>query len=406
MNRELYADRLEMLSASTGIGIGLFDAAGTRIMISGAGCDFCREAATSAECVARCARFHADAGRKAADLGEAYMARCPLGAVAITSPVFRRGIYDGSAAFMPVRMWAWDAEARSELMRAIADLGLDPVAMIEAGGKMPEIDAGRSRALMELIAALVTPDIEDMEVRRLVNSQQRQIGEMISSVKTGSELRVYPMHIEREMLERVRFGDRKGARALLNELLGHVFLRAPGNMKLMKARVLELVVVISRAAVESGAEMEALLGLNYDYVAELSSVTSYEDLCVWVVRMLETFLDTVERSCDTPGSSQLGDAMNYIRKNFSQGLTLEDVAEHSLVSPYYLSHLFRERLGLTFVEYLTSVRVETARNYLAGTKLPIAVIAERIGYDDPGYFARVFKKNVGMTPMQYRKTYQ
>lgn len=406
IRKELYAEKLNTLSVAANIGAALFDENGEMLHISDVGDGFCAIARSCGECRGRCMQFHADAGREAFNLGEAYIAGCPLGAVVITAPIVRSGKLQGSAAFMPMRMWAWDAEARTELRRSIIGLDIDPVAMLEAGEKLSEIDIPRSKALMALIMDAVGEDGGDMEVRRLIGSQQRRINEIIGEQKSDAAFRVYPMHIEREMLSRVRFGDRKGARALLNELLGHIFFRAPGNMKLMKARVLELVVVISRAAVESGTEMEALLGLNYDFISDLSAVEDYEELCAWVVRMLEKFLDTVSQSQQAPGSGQLSDALTYIRSNYMHNLTLDAVAVQANVSPYYLSHLFRERLGVTFVEYVTSVRMEMAKNYLIHTRLPVTAIAERLGYDDSGYFGKVFRKYAGVTPLAYRRSGQ
>lgn len=405
VKKDWYSEKLKMLSAATAVGAGLFDEDGEILMMTDAGDGFCSAARDCGECRRRCAQFHADAAREAYNLGEAYIARCPLGAVTITAPIAQDGRLQGGAVFMPMRMWAWDAEARAELECSLDGLTLDGDVMQAAGERLPEIDAARSKALMSLLMEAVGEDENELELKRLVGNQQRRISELIGEQKLEVEpLRVYPMHIEREMLSRVRFGDRKGARALLNELLGHIFFRSPGNMKLMKARVLELVVVISRAAVESGAEMESLLGLNYDFVAELSAVEDFEELCAWVVRMLEKFLDAVSQSQQAPGSSQLSDALGYIRANYMRNLTLDDVAAHAHVSSYYLSHLFRERLGVTFVEYVTSVRMETAKNYLIHTRLSVAVIAERLGYDDPGYFGKVFRKYAGVTPLAYRRS--
>ena len=404
MKREWYAEKLEMLAAATGVGTGLFDVGGNRLMHVGPGCEFCAAAQDSPECSRRCRQFHGDAGMQAYNLGEAYIARCPLGMVVITAPVIHGGKCQGSAAFMPLRMWDWDADAQGELSRSMEGLELDDADMQSRAALLPQADTARSRALMELMLDAMAADAEDMELKRLMGNQQRRIGEIIGEHKTDANLlNVYPMHIEREMLSRVRFGDRKGARMLLNELLGHIFLHSPGNMKLMKARVLELVVVISRAAVESGAELEALLGLNYDFVSELSAVEDYEELCAWLVRMLEKFMDTVSQAQQSPGSGQLSDAMGYIRANFMSNITLDDVAAHAHVSPYYLSHLFRERLGVTFVEYVTRVRMEMAKDYLIHTRLPVSVIAERLGYDDPGYFGKVFRKYAGVTPLGFRR---
>ena len=305
-------------------------------------------------------------------------------------------------------MWEWDAAAREEIVQSVEGLSVDRLALIEAGEKLPEVSVRKSKALMALIMDVVAPQAEDLEIKRLLYEQQRKIGDLISEKKNSAPaerelFRTYPMHIEREMLNRVRFGDRNGARAMLNELLGHIFFRAPGNMKLMKARVLELVVMISRAAVETGAEMEALLGLNFDFVSELSQAEDYEELCAWVVRMLETFLDTVSQTQDAPGNAQLNDALGYIRTHHMLGLSLDEVAAHAHISPYYLSHLFREKLGVTFIEYVTSVRMELAKNYLLHTRLPVSAVAEKLGYEDAGYFGKVFRKYTGQTPKAYRR---
>ncbi len=407
LKREWYSEKLEMLSAATQIGAALFDAEGALLHKTDAGDGFCETVLACPACAMRCATFHADAGREAADLGEAYIARCPMGAITISAPILSGGRYAGSAAFMPARMWAWDATAREELTHAVEGLALDRLKLIEAGERLPELTALQSRALMALLLDVVAPEQDELEMKRLLGEQQRRINELVTDRKSAASadrdaFRTYPMHIEREMLNRVRFGDRNGARALLNELLGHIFFRAPGNMKLMKARVLELVVMISRAAVETGAEMEALLGLNYDFVSELSQVEDYEELCAWVVRMLETFLDTVSQSQDAPGSAQLNDALGYIRTHHMRNLSLDEVAAQAHISPYYLSHLFREKLGVTFVEYVTSVRMELAKNYLLHTRLPVSVVAEKLGYEDAGYFGKVFRKYTGQTPKGFR----
>ena len=406
INREWYSEKLDILSRAADIGAALFDADGNMIMRTDVNCAFCDTVRKCGICIGRCARFHADAARESFTLGEAYIARCPLGAVTITAAITENDDLLGAAAFMPVRMWPWDAEAYGEILSSTAGTGVDQSRLLEDGESLPYVDVARSKALMTLLTDTISPDSDELEMKRLLTRQQKRINELIGENKQheSAELRVYPLHIEKEMLGRVRLGDRTGARALLNELLGHIFYRTPGNMKLMKARVLELVVVISRAAVESGAEMESLLGLNYDFISELYGVSDYEGLCAWVVRMLETFLETVSKGKDHPASAQLNDALSYIRIHHMRNLSLEEVAENVHVSPYYLSHLFREKLGVTFVEYVTGVRMEMAKNYLLHTRLPIAAIAEKLGYDDAGYFGKVFRKYTGETPKSFRRS--
>ena len=79
------------------------------------------------------------------------------------------------------------------------------------------------------------------------------------------------------------------------------------------------------------------------------------------------------------------------------------MAQQISISPYYLSHMFREELAITFVEYLTMVRMEEAKKLLKDPSLSIVAIASQVGYEDASYFSKVFKKHVGMSPNRYRK---
>ena len=84
-------------------------------------------------------------------------------------------------------------------------------------------------------------------------------------------------------------------------------------------------------------------------------------------------------------------------------LKLPDVLEHLGVSRSYFSTVFKEKTGQSFVEYLTNLRMEKAKEYLRETGLCTYEIAERIGFADPHYFSLTFRRRTGMTPRQYRE---
>ena len=99
-------------------------------------------------------------------------------------------------------------------------------------------------------------------------------------------------------------------------------------------------------------------------------------------------------------------AMEYIKENFSQsGLSLMTVCSYLSVSMSYFSIFFKENTGKTFIEYLTDVRMDKARELLANSDMMLYSIAEKVGYDTSAYFTVAFKKNNGMNPKEYRKTF-
>ena len=96
-------------------------------------------------------------------------------------------------------------------------------------------------------------------------------------------------------------------------------------------------------------------------------------------------------------------AMRRIASMYGEPLSLESVAAEIGVSTYYLSRLFKQELGLTFVEYLTGVRMKSAYALAKGTRMPVNEIAAKVGYGNVAYFIRVFKKYIGMTIGDLRK---
>ncbi|MBD3922608.1 response regulator [Paenibacillus sp. PR3] len=97
-------------------------------------------------------------------------------------------------------------------------------------------------------------------------------------------------------------------------------------------------------------------------------------------------------------------AKQFLQEHYSDSeLTLESMADALQASPVYVSRLLKQELGMTFVGYLTQLRMKKAVQLLNGTELSINEIAERVGYDTQHYFSTAFKKMNGVSPIQYRK---
>ena len=85
-------------------------------------------------------------------------------------------------------------------------------------------------------------------------------------------------------------------------------------------------------------------------------------------------------------------------------LSLNDVAAEVNLNPVYLSVLFKKETGTNFKDYLTGVRIDTAKSLLR-KKESLAEVAEKVGYKDAKYFSKLFTRVVGVNPTQYRKLY-
>lgn len=369
-------------------------------------CELCKDCAARGKC-----RDALYAGNISAQLGISYIHRCMLGGVLFSGTLVKDDNVIGYIILGPVRMWDWDEYARTELLESCkehAELisGRTQAELLSAFSALPQFDCRAARDVCQLlfdICAAISCEDNYLARQRDSYNQQTELFEVVENRKQGGDNPKYPINIEQELLRLVRVGDRHGARAILNELLGHIFYDTGGNIEVIKARSLELVVMVSRAAVEGGAELDKLLGMNYHFISELSAFNAFDDICLWLVKVLDKFMDTVYATRATPNMLLLRGAVSYIDERYAQNIALDEVAESVHISPYYLSHLFREELGITFIEYLTRTRIEHAKRLLSSSGMSVTSIAHKVGYDDAGYFSRIFKKVTGHTPAGYRK---
>lgn len=104
-------------------------------------------------------------------------------------------------------------------------------------------------------------------------------------------------------------------------------------------------------------------------------------------------------------SQPIVEVKKYINENFFMNITLDSVSQFIHMNPTYFSTLFKKETGIGFLEYLTTVRIEEAKELLGDPKRLISDTASEVGYKDTKHFTKQFKKIVGLSPIEYRKIY-
>jgi two-component system, response regulator YesN len=247
--------------------------------------------------------------------------------------------------------------------------------------------------------AKITEEIQDIKRKELewLEKDEKDENTFISFSS------LYPLETERELLKRVRLGDKKGAKEVLNEILGKILFKNDGQTELIRARLLELAVVLSRAAVEGKAELEMILGLNFEYIQEACKLKSIEELCIWIATVLDRFTESVYENRNIKNVDMIRKAREFIRANYKKKIKLIDISKAIYLSPFYLSHIFKKETGTTLLEYLEKVRIEEAKRLLENTSWNTTQISFAVGYSDQSYFCKVFKKSEGISMSEYRK---
>ncbi|GAB6172874.1 hypothetical protein JCM15765_23520 [Paradesulfitobacterium aromaticivorans] len=165
---------------------------------------------------------------------------------------------------------------------------------------------------------------------------------------------------------------------------------------------IRLMVIIVHASLSAGADSTEVTALENNMVRELSHMSSVEGLRCWGEAILDQCIALLVKNRLCGDQVLLRQALDYIKSNHANKITLDQVAAHVHLSPAYLSRLFNKKTGRVFTEYLTQVRLEKAKQRLRIPLETIEQIAAATGFSSSSYFSAVFKKYEGITPSQYR----
>ncbi|RUS48590.1 helix-turn-helix domain-containing protein [Cohnella sp. AR92] len=160
----------------------------------------------------------------------------------------------------------------------------------------------------------------------------------------------------------------------------------------------QLAILLNRLRAVSGLDSLDRMQRN-ERLADPSSWTRVEGIRDWFLQQFEQIL--AEQMSSPSYSRKVRQALDYIRDHYAEELTADAIAEKLGISRDHLRHLFKEETGQTVLDTLTQVRMEQAKKLLRDGSLRIYEIAERVGYRNSQYFSQVFRKQVGMTPLEY-----
>jgi len=234
--------------------------------------------------------------------------------------------------------------------------------------------------------------------------QQRQIAEEIHQRKVAQN-RAYPYDDERILLSHIRVGDRAGARKIFNKMLAAMFLYSPKQV-VVRARAIEMMGYLVRAAVEDSPLMEPLLERHMKWIEQIVETNDFDDLCNVLREALDDFMSSIFLQGVNPVSPAVGKALDYIAANYTESISLDDIAAASGLSTFRIAHLLKEATGKTALQNIHYLRIQEARRLLESSEISCTDIAYETGFGDQSYFIKQFKKWMGITPAKYRKNFR
>lgn len=210
----------------------------------------------------------------------------------------------------------------------------------------------------------------------------------------------YPFLLERDIVQAVRTGKMEEAQRILSQFMEEAIKQHTTEYQLQQT-MLQLLASLLHMMLQSGVPSHQLFkGRNlYEEIASLKERVPIEK---WMRQ--EVFLPYIrymEERSHAGLKPVIDRTMQRIDEQYMTDISLESCADQEGMTPYALSKAFKQVAGINFIDYVTYKRIEAAKELLRETDLKMNDIADRVGYQH-SYFNRIFKKQEGMTPGQYR----
>lgn len=155
---------------------------------------------------------------------------------------------------------------------------------------------------------------------------------------------------------------------------------------------------------DKGVDFAMVFESGEAYFKEFDSFWGIDDVKVYIKGYLSKICDIIAAyKSASPDRKIIEQVIRYMRENYAADINLNIVANHFGKNNSYLSVLFKKETGQNFIDFLTQIRIEKAKELLSKSSLKVNDVALKVGYPNSKHFHLVFKKIVGITPMQYRE---
>ena len=213
------------------------------------------------------------------------------------------------------------------------------------------------------------------------------------------------LNFERDLHFAMLRGEKNSSLHMINEVLAYIHVYSNFDIRSIKARLLELLVILSRATIEAGADPSDTFRLSEDFISQLEQYTDPDQLALWISDIVRRFVQQAFDLAHVKHSDVVFKTISYIKRNCAEKLSLNSLAREVYLSKSYLSSIFKKETGISLTAYITRVRVEKSKKLLLGDNGSLANISNQCGFKDQSYFTKVFKKETGVSPKRFRSDY-
>lgn len=204
--------------------------------------------------------------------------------------------------------------------------------------------------------------------------------------------------LERSLVEDLEYGGPDA----LERLLERAFSVLPVSNARGRNKLIEWMVMAHRIAMDNSVPEDTLL--NYQtYLSELLAHADETDFQRWYVHRMLLLAERIRTARAGKTSRVVEQARRILEQEYHTELSLESISSRVNISPRYFSKLFKEETGINFIDFLTTLRINRAKELMRTTEKSIKEICYEVGYGDPNYFSRLFRNRTGTSPTEFAR---
>ncbi len=200
---------------------------------------------------------------------------------------------------------------------------------------------------------------------------------------------------EEEFYSKILKHDEESIRAAFSKVIDKLSIESQMNLELYKQCMVEFFI-------ENGKRWDAL---NYNIIEKIIKARDEQELWQISKDYIDEVVQKILSGRKGKNFSIIQKANQYMLEHYDKELSLEEIAKEVCLSPYYFSRFYKEESGMNFSDKLAQIRIDKAKELLKNEEFSIKDVSYMVGYTEPNYFSKIFKKATGYTASEYKKSF-
>jgi two-component system, response regulator YesN len=216
-------------------------------------------------------------------------------------------------------------------------------------------------------------------------------------------------HVPEELIERLESNlenmEEEGCVFVIREIFQGLSKERSISLAGLQMQCVNILLSSIRKMSFQQLQQHDFLGRHILSLEGISRFRTLDSLEKWMIQVIRDIIALMHERKIPKKKDIIAEVKAYLAEHYHEPIGLAELSARFFINPYYLSQLFKQRTGDTYMNYLAHIRISKAKELLVKSDLKVYEICQMVGYSDTQHFARLFEKLAGCKPSQYRKQY-